>query len=378
MKHLYSSKTHSSLYFDELINLPEQRQQNWLLTYLDVFVLIIMLVVTLIAVGGFNIEPPTLEPLIKKSPQKKAAVKKPIEILPEPKGLSKDTPEVQHDADAKELVKEQPVKEISVKEDLTGEEVTNDALVKEELVIDEKLKEESVEEQPVLEEPIKEEMVKEELIKQELLMGESSTTAPPPLPLSVEKNTDEDESGETLKNTDQDESVETIEEVVEYETKPEPLDNRQSELLSPERLKQSVDDMGLTDSVEIKVTTGYAQLEIQDKILFQSSEAMLVGAGQALLKQLAPLLQRSAGIIYIEGHTDNRPINTAEFPSNWELGALRATSVLRYLASSGLDVARLRAVSYADTKPVADNNTVEGREKNRRVSIIIKISDQIE
>ncbi len=378
MKHLYSSKTHSSLYFEELINLPEQRQQNWLLTYLDVFVLIIMLVVTLIAVGGFNVEPPTLEPLIKTSPYQKAAVKKPIEILPEPTELPKDTPEVQHDEDAKELVKELPAKEVSVKENLNGEEATGEVLVSKELITEEKLKDESIGEKSVIKEPVDKEAVKEELIKQELPVDEPSKTVPPPIPLTAERNTDEDEPGETLENTDQAESVETIEAVVEYETKPEPLDNRQSELLNPEHLKQSVDDMGLTDSVKIKVTTGYAQLEIQDKILFESSEAMLVGAGQALLKQLAPLLQRSAGIIYIEGHTDNRPINTAEFPSNWELGALRATSVLRYLASSGLDVARLRAVSYADTKPVADNKTVEGREKNRRVSIIIKISDQID
>lgn len=365
MKHLYSSKTHSSLYFEELINLPEQRQQNWLLTYLDVFVLIIMLVVTLIAVGGFNTKPPTLEPLVKISPYETGGQKL-AEKIPEQTSKVILPVEVQQDSvstkpDVKELVKELSAKESLVKEDLTEQEMVKEAKVKEGLVTEEKLKDKSVEE-----EPIKEEIIKEELIKQELLTDESSNTKSPAVPLTSEKNTDEDGSDVT------------IEEVAVYETQPVPLKNQQSELLSPEYLKQSVDNMGLTDSVEIKVTTGYAQLEIQDKILFESSEAMLVGAGEALLKQLAPLLQSSAGIIYIEGHTDNRPINTAEFPSNWELGALRATSVLRYLASNGLDVARLRAVSYADTKPVADNNTVQGREKNRRVSIIIKISDQID
>ena len=72
--------------------------------------------------------------------------------------------------------------------------------------------------------------------------------------------------------------------------------------------------LGLTDSVDMKVTQGYAQLEIQDKILFKSSESTLLNAGEALLKKLIPLLSHSSGLIYIEGHTDNRPIKTVRFP----------------------------------------------------------------
>ena len=73
---------------------------------------------------------------------------------------------------------------------------------------------------------------------------------------------------------------------------------------------------------------------------------------------------------------NNIPIKTVKFPSNWELGAARATSVLHYLATQKLDVNRLRAVTYGSTKPVADNSTKQGREKNRRVSLVIKISDK--
>jgi chemotaxis protein MotB len=145
-----------------------------------------------------------------------------------------------------------------------------------------------------------------------------------------------------------------------------------------QKLTNTLSELGLVDSVQMKVTLGYAQLEIQDKILFNSSEAALVNSGENLLKKLTILLKQSTGLIYIEGHTDDRPIKTAKFPSNWELGAARATSVLHYLASQKLDATRLRAITYGSTKPLADNSTEEGREKNRRVSLVIKISDEID
>ena len=88
-------------------------------------------------------------------------------------------------------------------------------------------------------------------------------------------------------------------------------------------------------------------------------------------------MKQAKGLIYIEGHTDNRPIKTAQFPSNWELGAARATSVLHFLASQQIDANRMRAVTYADTKPLADNATEQGRQRNRRVNIVIKVSEQL-
>lgn len=159
---------------------------------------------------------------------------------------------------------------------------------------------------------------------------------------------------------------------------PEKTNQQASDHQLQQRMNQVVENLGLSDAVAMKVTSGYAQLEIQDKILFESSQAQLLTAGEALLQKLTPLLNKASGLIYIEGHTDNRPINTAQFPSNWELGAARAASVLHYLSSQNLDTARLRAVTYGDTQPLADNETPEGREKNRRVSIVVKVSDGIE
>ena len=143
-----------------------------------------------------------------------------------------------------------------------------------------------------------------------------------------------------------------------------------------QQLTKTINEFGLNKAVNIKVTQGYAQLEIQDKVLFKSSEADLTASGEALIKRLTPLLKQAVGLILIEGHTDNIPIKTAQFPSNWELGSSRATSVLHFLVLQQLDSSHLRAITYADTMPIADNSTPEGREKNRRVNILIKFSEQ--
>jgi chemotaxis protein MotB len=76
--------------------------------------------------------------------------------------------------------------------------------------------------------------------------------------------------------------------------------------------------------------------------------------------------------VTVEGHTDNTPINTPQFPSNWELSGMRASSVVRLFVENGVDPRRLTATGYADQRPVDDNATVEGRSRNRRVAITIE------
>ncbi|OUR64685.1 hypothetical protein A9Q79_05130 [Methylophaga sp. 42_25_T18] len=145
-----------------------------------------------------------------------------------------------------------------------------------------------------------------------------------------------------------------------------------------EQLTSQLEFLGLADSIDMTVTKGYAQLTIDDRILYESSQAELTELGQAVLMQLTPLLQEAVGLIYIEGHTDDRPINTSKYPSNWELGAARATSVLHFLTTQNIEAASMRAVSYAHTQPIADNQTDLGRQENRRVNIVIKVSDRID
>ncbi|MDT8406816.1 MAG: OmpA family protein [Methylococcales bacterium] len=143
-----------------------------------------------------------------------------------------------------------------------------------------------------------------------------------------------------------------------------------------ERVRNFLRQLGLDEQITVQMNQDYAQLEIQDHILFASSQSALTESGMALLDNIAPLLQKSSGLILIEGHTDNRPIKTLQFPSNWELGSARATEVLRYLTTQGLSGDRMRAITYGDTQPVASNDTATGRQQNRRVSILVKLAPE--
>lgn len=267
--------------------------KNWLISYLDVFVLVVMLMVTLVSLSEFKKQ-------TKKHEQTAAKI---AEVIPGP--VSK-TPK------------------------------------------------------PVAREP-----------KKPTVAPSESNAATPVIaaakPLAIPLITAPSGADSTAKTPDP-----TLTPVI-----PPPVDNPQllEQRLQTE-LNEKIKRLGLEQSVHMTVNQGYAQLEIQDEVLFQSSEAELTPSGKALLTHLIPMLKESVGLIMIEGHTDNRPINTKRFPSNWELGASRATSVLHFLISERLDSERLRATSYADTKPIADNATPEGREKNRRVNIVIKVENQ--
>jgi chemotaxis protein MotB len=85
------------------------------------------------------------------------------------------------------------------------------------------------------------------------------------------------------------------------------------------------------------------------------------------------VINRTQYPVSVEGHSDNQPINTRQFPSNWELSTSRATSVLRALVRDGVKQERLRAVGYADTRPLKPNSTPQGRAANRRVELILQI-----
>jgi len=113
-------------------------------------------------------------------------------------------------------------------------------------------------------------------------------------------------------------------------------------------------------------------LRIADNLLFASGQAELRYEGMILISQLTGFLNAFEGEISIEGHTDNIPINTPQFPSNWELSSDRAISVLRYLEFDGIPATRMRAVGYADTRPLQPNDTPTNRAGNRRVELILR------
>ncbi|MGO9974640.1 MAG: OmpA family protein [Solirubrobacteraceae bacterium] len=112
---------------------------------------------------------------------------------------------------------------------------------------------------------------------------------------------------------------------------------------------------------------------LTDKLLFDSGQATLQTAGMPLLDEIASLLNvdRTHPIV-VEGYTDDIPIDTAEFPSNWELSTARATTVVQYLIGQGVDQNRLGAAGYAQLHPITSNATPAGRALNRRVEIVFE------
>jgi chemotaxis protein MotB len=131
---------------------------------------------------------------------------------------------------------------------------------------------------------------------------------------------------------------------------------------------------GLGNAVKTQIERrGLVVNVLTDKLLFDSGSATLQPAGLPLLHEITNLLNvdRSHPII-VEGHTDNVPISTVEFPSNWELSTARATSVVRYLIAHGIGAGRMGAAGYAALDPVASNATAAGRALNRRVDIVFE------
>lgn len=129
----------------------------------------------------------------------------------------------------------------------------------------------------------------------------------------------------------------------------------------------------LGKDIQVLVRDEGVSFRIPSEVLFPSGEAVLTPAGQAIIDRLLPAFNRVPDYtIVVEGHTDNVPIQTARFPSNWELSAARASSVVRQLEARGLNPTRLRATGLADTRPLASNDTPQGRAQNRRVEITLE------
>lgn len=112
-------------------------------------------------------------------------------------------------------------------------------------------------------------------------------------------------------------------------------------------------------------------VEINASALFSSGDAKLTGESEQALRAVALVLKDDQHAIQIEGHTDVAPIKNALFPSNWELSAVRASSVVRLFIDGGISESRLTAIGHGSTQPISNNETLEGRARNRRVEVTI-------
>lgn len=143
-----------------------------------------------------------------------------------------------------------------------------------------------------------------------------------------------------------------------------------------QKLLNSVKDALLgfgSDELTVREKDGKVYVAISDKLLFESGSAKVDKRGKEALAKLAEVLNKQTDIdVYIEGHTDSKPIHTAQFQDNWDLSVIRATSVVRILTKDyGVNPLQIQPCGRGEYLPVADNETAEGRSKNRRTEIIM-------
>ena len=128
-----------------------------------------------------------------------------------------------------------------------------------------------------------------------------------------------------------------------------------------------------SDELTVREKDGKVYVAMSDKLLFQSGSARLDKRGEEALGKLAEVLNKQTDIdVFIEGHTDNKPINTVQFKDNWDLSVIRATSVVRILIKNyNVNPLQIQPSGRGEYMPVDDNETAEGRSKNRRTEIIM-------
>lgn len=138
-----------------------------------------------------------------------------------------------------------------------------------------------------------------------------------------------------------------------------------------EQLNAALSDLIDAKVIVVRQSPYSIEVEIQTDLLFSSGQAKLSIPAQDILVRLADALKKFPNPIRVEGHTDNVPIRSSEFLSNWELSAARAATVVHLLMRAGVSPQRMSVIGLSEYRPVADNNDEKGRNRNRRVQLII-------
>ena len=164
----------------------------------------------------------------------------------------------------------------------------------------------------------------------------------------------------------------TLEEVEKkHDLSEEILRERRNLIFASEQFVEVLEPFIDQDLVAVKKNDFWIELEMNSELLFASGEAELSSKALPVLKKVSEIVRRMPNVINVEGHTDDLPISTVKFPSNWELSSARATSVVREFVKEGIDPARLSAIGYGEYHPIADNKTEQGRFENRRVVVVL-------
>ena len=139
------------------------------------------------------------------------------------------------------------------------------------------------------------------------------------------------------------------------------------------QIKQVVANQNMEEAVKVDVTDTGIAIRISGEVSFASGSDRLTPEFIRILEDVMEIVNRTPGReIRVEGHTDNIPIRTARFASNWELSAFRALAVVRFLYERGADPAKMSAVGYGEFRPIAPNDTEANRRQNRRIDVYIE------
>ncbi|KIX13834.1 OmpA/MotB family protein [Dethiosulfatarculus sandiegensis] len=138
-------------------------------------------------------------------------------------------------------------------------------------------------------------------------------------------------------------------------------------------IRQMIKKKNLDDAVSVVSQDGKVVLRVKGRILFDSASSLFQPEARKVLNQIATIVRDNPDYrLDVGGHTDSRPIKSSKYASNWELSALRATAVLRYMVGQGVNPRRLTATGYADTDPLAPNTTAKNMALNRRVEFVLE------
>lgn len=150
--------------------------------------------------------------------------------------------------------------------------------------------------------------------------------------------------------------------------------NVDTENMTIEAIKKKLDKFAADNGIQTKLISSIEErglvISIQDTLLFESGSAEITPRAREILEKIINVLASAPNYVKVEGHTDNLPISTARFPSNWELSVLRATNVV-HIMQGKIATDRLSATGYGEYRPIAKNDTEAGQAMNRRVDLVI-------
>ena len=159
---------------------------------------------------------------------------------------------------------------------------------------------------------------------------------------------------------------------IEDEEKEQGIGEKSPYQILLEDIQEIIDKNGLTDTVKIREEDAGVVLQLSESILFDLGKADLKADSIPVLEVISGLIPSIENEIMIQGHTDNMPINSGTYKSNWELSTSRAVNVVKYfIETKGFDPTRFSATGYGEYRPLVDNTTEENRAINRRVDILI-------